>query len=115
MNPTPYEDVNSIIQLLLSEIKEILGGKLVGFYLSGSLVFGDFDHKVSDIDLVAALSSDMDDREFEVLQKMHTNFAQQHKEWEDRIEVCYISTAALASVKSKTSTIANISPGEPFH
>lgn len=43
------------------------------------------------------------------------NFAREHKEWEDRIEVCYITTDALASVKSKTSTIANISPGEPFH
>ncbi len=115
MYPTSYEDVDSLIQLLLSRLKEILGEKLVGFYLDGSLVLGDFDHDISDIDLVAALSSDMNDTEFESLQKMHTDFAQQHKEWEDRIEVCYISTDALASVKSKTSTIANISPGEPFH
>lgn len=115
MNPTPYKDVNSVIQLLLLQIKEILGEKLVGFYLGGSLVLGDFDHDVSDIDLVSALSTDMNDEEFEALRKMHTNFAQQHREWEDRIEVCYITTAALASVKSKISSIANISPGEPFH
>ncbi len=115
MHPTPHEDVNSIIQQLLSNIKELLGIKLVGFYLDGSLVLGDFDHDISDIDLVAALSSDMTDPEFGALQKMHADFAKQHKEWEDRIEVCYISTDALASVKSKTSTIANISPGEPFH
>jgi len=115
MNPTPYEDVNSLIQLLLSQTKEILGEKLVGFYLDGSLVLGDFDHKVSDIDLVAALSSDMNDGEFEALKEMHGKFAQDHNDWEDRIEVCYITTDALASVKSRTSTIANISPGEPFH
>lgn len=115
MHPTSYEDINSLIQLLLSQIKEILGEKLVGFYLDGSLVLGDFDNDISDIDLVAALSSDMDDAEFEALKRMHTNFSQEYKEWEDRIEVCYITTSALASVKSKTSTIANISPSEPFH
>ena len=115
MYPAQYEDVNSIIQLLLSHIKEILGEKLVGFYLDGSLVLGDFDHDISDIDLLAALSSDMNDAEFEALKKMHDKFAQDQEEWEDRIEVCYISTDALASVKSKTSTITNISPGEPFH
>lgn len=115
MNPTPFEDVNLLIQFLLSQLKEILGEKLVGFYLTGSLIFGDFDHNVSDIDLVAALSSDMDEVEFEALKKMHDNVAREHKEWEDRVEVCYISTTALSSVKSKTSTIVNISPGEPFH
>lgn len=115
MQPTQYEDVNSLIQYLLSDIKDILGEKLVGFYLDGSLVLGDFDHDVSDIDLVAALSSNMNDTEFEALEKMHDKFAQDHEEWEDRIEVCYITTDALASVKSKTSIIANISPGEPFH
>lgn len=115
MQPTPYEDVNTLINLLLLQIKEILKEKLVGFYLDGSLVLGDFDYEVSDIDLVAAISSDINDTDFEALQKMHTDFAQQHKEWVDRIEVCYITTDALASVKWKTSTIVNISPGEPFH
>lgn len=115
MQPTPYSDINQLLDILLREIKSILGEKLVGLYLDGSLVLGDFDHDTSDIDLVAALSSDMNDDEFEELKNMHANFAQQHKAWEDRIEVCYISTAALGSVKSRTTSIANISPGEPFH
>ena len=52
---------------------------------------------------------------FEELQKMHVDFAHQHKECDDRIEVCYISLAALQTVKTGTSQVANISPGEPFH
>jgi predicted nucleotidyltransferase len=114
-DPTPYADINQLLELLLSEIQKILGEKLIGLYLYGSLVTGDFDNESSDIDLVAALSSDIDDRDFNHLQKMHNDFANNHKKWDDRIEVCYISVAALRTVKSHTSIVANISPGEPFH
>ena len=114
-NPTAYADINELLELLLSSMQKILGKKLVGLYLNGYLVIGDFDLTISDIDLVAALASDLDDKEFEELQKMHVEFANQHKEWDDRIEVCYISLAALHTVKTGTSQVANISPGEPFH
>lgn len=114
-DPTPYADINQLLELLLSGMQKILGAKLIGLYLYGSLVIGDFDPNISDIDLVAALSSDIDDKEFGTLQKMHDDFANGHKQWDDRIEVCYISVAALRTVKSQTSIVANISPGEPFH
>jgi predicted nucleotidyltransferase len=114
-DPTPYADINQLLELLLSEMYKVLGAKLIGLYLYGSLVIGDFDPNISDIDLVAALSSDIDDKEFGALQKMHDDFAKKYKEWDDRIEVCYISVAALHAVRSSTSQIANISPGEPFH
>jgi predicted nucleotidyltransferase len=114
MQITAYPHIDELLKRILSGIQGILGTKLVGFYLYGSLVIGDFDPGISDIDLVAALSSDIDDREFEALQGMHTALAEQHREWDDRIEVCYISVAALSEVRSRTGQIANISPGEPF-
>jgi len=114
-DPTPYTDINQLLELLLAGIQKILGEKLVGLYLYGSLVTGDFDNESSDIDLIAALSSGIDDRDFTHLQKMHNDFANKHKQWDDRIEVCYISVAALRTVKTHTSIVANISPGEPFH
>src|SRR5260370_42430571 len=115
MQVTPNASINELLALLLASIQRILATKLVGLYLYGSLVIGDFDPDISDIDLVAALSSDIDDREFEELQKMHIAFANQHKEWDDRIEVCYISVAALDAFRSRTGKIPNISPGEPLH
>jgi predicted nucleotidyltransferase len=115
MQITPYSEVNEIIERILSNLQHILGTKLVGFYLCGSLVIGDFDPHISDIDLTAALASDIDEQEFAALQKMHDDLALQHAEWDNRIEVRYISLAALNSVRSRTSQIAIISPGEPFH
>ncbi len=104
-----------MIDLLLSRIHSILGAKLVGLYLEGSLVLGDFDPHTSDIDLLAALAADLDDREFAALDAMHTTIASENPQWDDRIEVCYIPVDALQHVKSRTGQIANISPGEPFH
>lgn len=115
MQATSYPDINSVLDDLLSRIQSILGKKLVGFYLYGSLVSGDFDTGSSDIDLLAATSSDIDEEDFDTLQKMHHDFANQHEEWDDRIEVAYLSVAALQTVKSQTSKVAIISPGEPFH
>ena len=110
-----YPEVNELIARILLNLQSILGKKLVGFYLDGSLVIGDFDPHISYIDLTAALASNIDEQEFAALQTMHTDVARQHKVWDNRIEVCYISLAALNNVRSRTSQIANISPGEPFH
>ncbi len=115
MQVTPYTDINALIELILSSLQHILGAKLIGLYLHGSLVIGDFDPGISDIDLVAALSMQIDEREFAALQTMHSDIVQQYREWDNRIEVCYISLAALNTVRSRTSQIANISPGEPLH
>jgi len=114
-DPTPYTDINELLERLLSGVQAVLGKKLVGLYLYGSLVTGDFDHGSSDIDLVAATSSEIDAKEFEALQKMHADFADKHTNWQGRIEVQYLSVAALKTFKSKSSKMAAISPGEPFH
>jgi predicted nucleotidyltransferase len=115
MYSTPYPDVNNILDSLLSQIHFILGGKLVGLYLYGSLVSGDFDYHISDIDLVAVTTSDLTDTEFNRLDEMHNRITAQYEAWQDRIEIAYISTTALKTYKSRRSQLAIISPGEPFH
>lgn len=112
---TPYPSVNAVLDLLLAQIQAILGDKLVGLYLYGSLVTGDFDLAASDIDLLAATASDIAEQEFARLQHMHDDFARHHQEWDERIEVAYLSAAALKTFRQHLSKIAVISPGEPFH
>ena len=115
MHPTPYPDVNSLLDNLLFQMQQVLGANLVGLYLYGSLVTGDFDHECSDIDLLAVTASDVDEQEFAGLQEMHTAFARVHKEWEGRIEVAYLSAAALQTFRDQRSQIVVISPGEPLN
>jgi len=114
LRPTPYAEVNELIDVLLSEMIEILGPRLVGLYTFGSLVAGDFDEERSDVDLVAALSDDLDDEEFARLERMHLVVVRRDRRWEERIEVGYIATAKLRRIEPGAE-IALISPGEPFH
>jgi hypothetical protein len=84
-------------------------------YLYGSQVTGDFNTERSDIDVLAALSGDVNDQEADDLRKMHDDFADKHARWAGRIEAQYLSVAALQTFKIQTSKMAVISPGEPFH
>jgi hypothetical protein len=115
MQETPYADINNLLESLLSRIRHILQEKLVGLYLYGSLTAGDFDPESSDIDLLAALTSDVSDPEFDALREMHLGFARDNPVWEDRIDVQYLSVAALRTFRTQRSPIAIISAGEPFH
>ncbi len=115
LKPTPYADVNAMLDLVLLRIQAVLGTKLVGLYLYGSLVTGDFDPDRSDLDLLAAISSELDQNELAALGAMHQDVARNEKRWDNRLEVAYLSTHALRTFKSETSPIAIISPGEPFH
>ena len=115
MSPTPYPEINQLLAALLSEMQKNLGDNLIGLYLYGSLVWGDFDEDISDIDMLAATASTIDEDEFSRLQHMHDEFARQHAAWRDRIEVHYFSLHGLKTFKTKVNPMANISPGEPFH
>lgn len=112
---TAYPEVEALLNDLLSQMQRILGEKLVGLYLYGSLVTGDFDRAISDIDLLAATASDLDEQEFEKLQQMHYDIVTKNPEWHDRLEIAYLSDAALKTFRTQVSQIGIISPGEPFH
>ena len=64
--PAPINDlkVRAFLNLILSSIRGVLGERLVGLYLYGSLVTGDFDYDISDLDLLAATTSDLNEQEF---------------------------------------------------
>jgi len=59
INTTNLVDIKNLLDLLLVEIQKVLGKKLKGLYLYGSLVWGDFDIGVSDIDLLATTSDEV--------------------------------------------------------
>ena len=107
--------MEALLAELQAEIQGVLGAKLVGLYLYGSLVWGDFDPHISDIDLLAALTDDLTDTEADAIAHMHTAFVQRHPDWDDRIEVQYLARQGLITFRTEKRKMGNISPGEPFH
>src|SRR5438128_9317001 len=95
MGPTPYEDVNTLLRLLLAKVQTVLREKLVGFYLYGSLSLGDFNPQSSDIDFLIVTTEEISGDLLEELRDMHASIAASGLRYADRLEGSYIPLAAL--------------------
>ncbi len=104
-----------LLRRLEPELQRVLGGKLLGLYLYGSLTLGNYDPGISDIDLLAVLKTEASRLELDALKAMHDDIARELPEWDNRVEVQYASAAALKNFREHASPMAVISPGEPFH
>jgi len=105
----------ALLQMLSISIPEILGEKIVGLYVYGSLLSGGYDDGVSDVDLLAITTEDLDDEVLERLRVMHTVIEKEHPQWSNRVEVAYLSADGMRSFKTTARQMLNISPGEPIH
>jgi predicted nucleotidyltransferase len=115
-SPRPPEPaVAAVLGAIREQVVAVTGSSLLGLYLFGSLATNDFDAEVSDIDLLAVLADAPRGRLVGRLRRMHADLARANPAWEDRIEVIYVSTHGLARCRTHPTTIAVISPGEPFH
>lgn len=113
--PTLHPDADDLLDRLRAEIGSVLGGRLVGLYLYGSLVSGGFDPGVSDVDLLAATAGDVADRDLARLLTLHADVARDFPAWDDRIEVAYLSVDGLRTFKERSGPIVVVSPGEPLN
>lgn len=104
-----------LLDELYAGLQAALGPKLRGVYLYGSLVVGDFDPDISDLDLLAVLDAELTPTEFAALDAAHHAFVAAHPTWDDRIEIAYLTAHALRAFRRQRSPLAIISPGEPFH
>jgi hypothetical protein len=93
----------------------MLDRRLVGLYVYGSLATGAFEPDVSDVDLIAALAHQPSGALLRQLDALHVGVVRRHPDWDDRVEVDYVSMRGLADCRSARTTIARISPGEPLH
>lgn len=68
----PYPDVNAFLAQVLAGARDVLGEKLVGMYLYGSLASGDFDPASSDVDFVAVTAEPLGEGEvYALLRALH--------------------------------------------
>jgi hypothetical protein len=93
--PTPYQDVNVFLSLLLSNMQAILGDHFIGLYLGGSLALGDFNPTRSDIDFVAVTSEESPLETIVALEKMHTRLWNTGAKWARKLDGSYVSQQVL--------------------
>lgn len=110
--PTAAERV---VDMVRGAITATTGPSLVGLYLCGSLATGGFDERISDIDLLAVLSTEVSPDLAARLERLHDQLAEDNPSWRGRIEVVYVSALGLATLRVVPPRIHVISSGEPFH
>ena len=110
-NPTPYPEVNTILQELLGSVGSILGNHFIGMYLDGSLASGDFDQD-SDIDFVVVTNEDISGNFFSALQAMHERIATLDSPYAIQLEGSYISQHGIRSYDPEHALHPNIERGE---
>lgn len=93
--PTPYPDVNAVLGDLRPRVQDALGKNLVGMYLFGSLVTGDFDPRRSDVDVLVVTHTDVSAEQFAALQAAHQAIATSDSPWAIEVEAYYLTRAAL--------------------
>jgi predicted nucleotidyltransferase len=108
-------EVEELLSRLVEKQEEVLGGDLLGCYVFGSAAMGAFESGISDVDTVAVLQADPTSARLTALGRLHQEIAEDMPAWEDRVEVVYLSSRALETFRTESSTAARISPGEPFH
>lgn len=96
--PTPYLEVNELLQFYVQQIESRLGEHLEGLYLTGSLSYGAFNEETSDIDIVVIVQEPLSQRDIESVRGLHLQMMDQFGEWARRLECSYTPIAMLSSV-----------------
>jgi hypothetical protein len=94
----------------LAGIQAVLGERLVGLYLEGSLAAGSFDQS-SDIDFIAVTDQETTHELFLELQAMHDRLQALDTPWAIQLEGSYISLSALRRYDPANATHPNLERG----
>lgn len=94
--PTPYPDLNTVLQKFVSSAQTILGSNFLAAYLQGSFAVGDYDHD-SDVDFTVVIKHELSDSTVLALQQMHVRLFKLESEWAKHLEGSYFPKDILKS------------------
>ena len=92
--PTPYPELNAVLQELLDIVQRTLPDDFVAVYLQGSFAVGGFDRH-SDCDFIVVVNQELSDSQHRSLQAMHERIYDLESEWARHLEGSYFPTAVL--------------------
>jgi hypothetical protein len=94
----PDPAINAVLCLWVEGLKRLLGEKIVGLYVSGSLAYGDFVPERSDIDLQAVVAHPLTKEELGSVEELHRQIERDFPQWENRIECSYVPLELLSEL-----------------
>ena len=98
--PTPYPELNTVLETLVNRAKDVLGNNFVGAYLQGSFAVGDFDLH-SDVDFIIVTAGELSDNQVESLQIVHERIYCLESQWAQHLEGSYYPKAVLRDLDKR--------------
>jgi len=89
------QDVSALVERLQAGVAAVLGDRLIGLYLHGSLALGGFDPGRSDIDFLVVTAGALQPEVCARLEAMHAAIASSDLAWRSNYEGSYMPTGAL--------------------
>ena len=108
--PTPYPELNTVLQELVSSIQTVLKDNFVGFYLQGSFAVGDFDVN-SDCDFIVVTGQELSDQEVDALQVVHERVYSLDFHWAKHLEGSYFPKNVLRDTQYSGSDLWYLNHG----
>jgi hypothetical protein len=106
--PTPYPDLNAILERMVDGSREALGDNFVGAYLHGSFALRGADER-SDVDFIVVTREDLSLEQLEHLQTLHGELYRRPSPWAERLEGSY----APQAIWRRRAPEPRDPPGEP--
>lgn len=94
MVPTPYPELNAVLQELVESVQATLGNNFAAACLQGSFAVGDFDRH-SDVDFIVAVEEELSDAQVHALQSMHERIYNLDCAWAQHLEGSYFPKSVL--------------------
>jgi hypothetical protein len=98
-----FPEIQPLFQALLQGIRSVLGDRLTGLYIFGSLASGDFVPGRSDLDFLAVTEAELPLEAIEGLKAMHARLGRSGVPLADHLEGSYIPKAALRCYDSQNA------------
>src|SRR3712207_3967178 len=95
--PTPYPELNALLADLVTRVRTILEGNLVGVYLQGSFALGDADMQ-SDCDFLTVTERRVSPAEEALLRRLHDEIPTRPGHWTQELEGSYVPKAELRTL-----------------
>lgn len=91
---TPYAELNSVLEELVTSVRDALGNAFIGAYLQGSFAIGHFDRH-SDVDFIIAVNEELSEDQVAALQAIHARVYGLDSEWAKHLEGSYFPATIL--------------------
>jgi predicted nucleotidyltransferase len=111
LTPTPFLDVNEVLNLLLTNVKEILKDQFVGMHLYGSLSSGDFNPETSDVDFLVTTAGSLAENKIAQLKSMHEHLWSSRLKRAERLEGAYVPKELIRRHATNGSPCPTINEG----